>query len=482
MAFDQTWITNLAAMPAGPDIFVTWQSTAPPGSWFQVYLNGTLAWSGQANRCCLHRPLVVSGESVWVEVGSVAPSEIHRSFRDSLKSLPLGGHVQLTWEGGTYLDPRGQDELAGFRITRSRIPGTPCDPSNVVGTVAAYPGGWITDGFGQGGFGRGRFGRAATAYSWTSPSLASGTWEFAVIPFDSQGNSISAPRTVSVITRAAPSPAGTSSDGLATELRPLLHRSAPIRAELATESFRHRGALMAISFTANLGLQKPSVSDRNWDIPLNANSDLLDANLALSNLLVLPTEFPSQSLQVRVNPGRFRKSDGTFLSFAGFGAVPLPASAITNLWLTESGQVGTGAAFPQTIHVPLATVATSAASVTSWSDARVQCFAGGASPPFLSTNGGVIQGSLTIRSDSSGKTTLQADPVANLVSFFGVAPASQASTTSSLTDQTGSAGGGTIKDVSSAYSQTLINANFAALTAKVNTVLDTLKRFGLMSS
>lgn len=240
---------------------------------------------------------------------------------------------------------------------------------------------------------------------------------------------------------------------------------------------------MATNFTSALGLQKPSTSDRNWDMPLNANSDLLDGLSALRGLVVTPNEFPSASLQVRVAPGRFRKSDGTFVDFPGATAVALSALSSTKVWLTDLGQLTTGAAYPATLYVPLAQVVTSANAVASVADGRVQCFSAGVVlPTYLSTAGGTVQGTFTVHSDASGKTVVQADPVANALAFFGATPAAQSPTSADLIDQTAGVAGGTMVDVGASHSQAVLNANFASLTAKVNTLLDTLKRFGLIST
>ena len=87
----------------------------------------------------------------------------------------------MSWAGGTYLDPTGRDDVRGFRIYGSDAPGGPVDYATPLDTVAAYPGGWVSDGFGMGGFGSGGFGRAATTYQWQSDPLAPGVWQFAVV-------------------------------------------------------------------------------------------------------------------------------------------------------------------------------------------------------------------------------------------------------------------------------------------------------------
>ena len=108
--------------------------------------------------------------------------------------------------GGTYLDPTGLDDIQSFHIYQSPAPGTPVALTTAVDRVIAYPGGWINDGFGKGRFGDGGFGRAATLYEWQSGSLASGVWQFSVVPVDKAGNVQGGGQPVSVIINAAPRP------------------------------------------------------------------------------------------------------------------------------------------------------------------------------------------------------------------------------------------------------------------------------------
>jgi hypothetical protein len=154
------------------------------------------------------------GSNIWVEVASVDASE--PAFDYSANLVAPGGRserAQLSWWGGTYLDPTGRNDIQGFQICQSPSPGAAVDFSKVVDTVVAYPGGWINDGFGKGGFGGGGFGRAATLYQWESGPLTSGVWQFAVVPFDRSGNVQTSPSPVSVTINAAPRPPALNSSG-----------------------------------------------------------------------------------------------------------------------------------------------------------------------------------------------------------------------------------------------------------------------------
>ena len=203
MGFDQSSIVEvLAPIYRAAETRLSWTSTAPQGTFFQVYLDGRLAWWGTARSCSLP-----TGSSVaHVDVGAVGAGEERTSFAASLPPRP-SRRVLLTWSGGTYLDP----SLEGFAVYQGVAPSQPPDMAAPVATVNAYPSGLIQDGFGVGGFGQGGFGQSAGDYSWTSPPLDAGWWGFAVAA-SAQGDSGSA-TTVWTLVAAPPRPPAPASDG-----------------------------------------------------------------------------------------------------------------------------------------------------------------------------------------------------------------------------------------------------------------------------
>ena len=214
MAFSQSTISGVTVQADGPDLLIRWDSDAPSGTVFQAYVDHRLAWYGTSRRCHAPIPAGGAGHNLWVDVGSVAPEEAQQDFSPGLGSLGQGGAVAtLTWQGGTYLDPSGQDSVQGFRVYRSDAPGGPVNRSKPVDEVPAYPGGWVSDGFGLGVFGSGGFGRSASVYDWSSGSLPGGDWGFTVVPFDRAGNERGDGRTVTVKVAAAPRPPAPSADG-----------------------------------------------------------------------------------------------------------------------------------------------------------------------------------------------------------------------------------------------------------------------------
>lgn len=88
-------------------VYLSWSASSPAGTWFQIYINQQLAWSGQ--RCWAWVPLP-SGP-VRIDIGSVETGEEQTGFTQSLPSAP-SRRAKLSWQSGTY---KGID-LTGFRV------------------------------------------------------------------------------------------------------------------------------------------------------------------------------------------------------------------------------------------------------------------------------------------------------------------------------------------------------------------------------
>jgi hypothetical protein len=149
---------------------------------------------------------------------------------------------------------------------------------------------------------------------------------------------------------------------------------------------------MATTYSINTKLGKPAVADRNWNVALNANADVLDALAPIGGLCVTTLEVPSASLSVQVAPGSFRKSDGTVETFAGASSFALGTSQSSALYLTENGALSVSTTgYPTTACVPLATVVTGPSAITSITDNRVVCSVVGTQAlPYLPLAGGVL--------------------------------------------------------------------------------------------
>ncbi len=217
MGFSQSTIRNARVIPDGPDLLISWDSVGPAGELYQVYVDRRLAWHGNARRCVV--PSGRAGVNTWVDIGVVLPSESTQDFSATLAaSSTRNDSALLRWQGGTYLDPTGGDDIQGFRIYRSPASGTAVDYGNPVDQVAAYPFGIIVDGFGKDGFGSGGFGRAASSYAWQSPPLPPGTWTFAVVPYGRSGAIPGTSPITATVTVASP-PRPPSPDAGGSRLR-----------------------------------------------------------------------------------------------------------------------------------------------------------------------------------------------------------------------------------------------------------------------
>lgn len=191
MPFSQATILSVSPPQAcGSQVYVSWSSSSPAGTWFQVYVNQQLAWSGQRCRTWIAMP----AGPVRVDIGAVAPGEQDTDFSASLPAAPAR-RVKISWQSGSY---KGID-LAGFHVYGPDAPGGTVDRSVVLADITAYPLGIATSGFGLGGFGSGGFGESASNYSWTSGPLAAGTWTFAVVPYDTAGNEGAAQTTTATV-------------------------------------------------------------------------------------------------------------------------------------------------------------------------------------------------------------------------------------------------------------------------------------------
>lgn len=213
MSFDQSTITAGPLFSRrGADLYVSWESSSPDGTWFHLYAAGRLAWAGTRRAITLPWP---NAATVY-RVGAVDPAEASVDLSSTLPSLPGSGgaaRARLTWNGGQYLDPDGRNDVAGFNVYGEDTPGGGIDYGTVLGTVLVASGRVLLDGAGMGGAGEGGAGSAAGAYEWTSGPLSAGTWNFGVKPFDRAGNEGTA-ETVAYVVAAPPRPPGANSVGV----------------------------------------------------------------------------------------------------------------------------------------------------------------------------------------------------------------------------------------------------------------------------
>jgi hypothetical protein len=181
MAWSQATITSVAPpIQYGTSLLLSWTSTSPFGTNYQVYVDRKLMWYGHGLSTAV--PIPPNGVSR-IDIGTVGVGESQIDFSADLTPAPQR-FAELSWLGGTFESAA----IAGFNIYSSVTAGGGVNYTAAVGTVTAYTAGIVTDGFGYGGFGEGGFGESAGAYGWTSGTLTDGAWTFGVVPFDTAGN------------------------------------------------------------------------------------------------------------------------------------------------------------------------------------------------------------------------------------------------------------------------------------------------------
>jgi hypothetical protein len=196
---------------------------------------------------------------------------------------------------------------------------------------------------------------------------------------------------------------------------------------------------MSTSYTTNLKLGEPAVSDTGWGPVLNTNWTTLDGLGPVGALAVTTHEQPGSTLHVDVAAGKFVDQSGSVQTYAGVSNQAIAASSTKTLYLdgTASWALVVGTSYPATPHIRLATVVTGGSTITSITDDR-QCFfvagtiAEGVNWTFGTTTGTKI-----------GTATSQK------IGFWNTTPVTQptAALQAAITDSTGSSASGTIPQV-----------------------------------
>lgn len=203
MSFDTTVITEVFPPQfRGGQMVLRWRSSAPPDSWYQVYVAGVLAWYGQATSAALDPP---DGHA-HVDIGRVADGEQTTDFSSSL--APIANRARLTWVAG----PGQAADIEGFHVYCEHSPGLGINYSDPVATVTAVDQGIESGGYGMGGYGDPGYGSIAGTYRWTSGALTRGSWLFAVRSFDSAGNEANGLTTTVAISTPPRPPAVSSTE------------------------------------------------------------------------------------------------------------------------------------------------------------------------------------------------------------------------------------------------------------------------------
>lgn len=157
MAFDTTAIAEVfPPRIVGGQLMIEWSSSAPAGTYFQVYIQGELAWSGQG----LHASVDIPHSGVnRIDVGAVGAAERDQDFSASL-TIP-NNRARLGWTAA------GLDARA-FRVYGESAAGGGISYASPLAVIAA--------------------GSTVGSYSWTSGPLTSGTWHYGIKSVDAAGN------------------------------------------------------------------------------------------------------------------------------------------------------------------------------------------------------------------------------------------------------------------------------------------------------
>ncbi len=189
---------------------------------------------------------------------------------------------------------------------------------------------------------------------------------------------------------------------------------------------------MSTSYTANIGLGIPAVSDRNWNLPLSADLDLLDVLAPIGGLCVQEKEHPSTTLNVKVAAGKFRKADGTVGTYAGTSSQAITTATTKVLYLDNSGTLTVATSYPASSHVRLATVVAGATTITSVTDDRiVNGVLGNDAFAYLPLAGGTLVNGASIAVGTTTGTKI-GTTTSQKIGFYNATPVVQAANTTDL--------------------------------------------------
>lgn len=181
---------------------------------------------------------------------------------------------------------------------------------------------------------------------------------------------------------------------------------------------------MGTTLTSKAKLAVPTPGTTSYTPIWQGDMNALDGMNSVGGLCVTTHEQPSASLLVDIAAGSYVNSSGVISSYAGATSQAMTASTTTYLWLTNSGVLTTGTAWPAagTAIVPLAIVVAGATTITSITDARA-CFAV-AGIAYLPTAGGTLSDGANIAVGATTGTQI-ATATTQKLGFWGHAPAAQ---------------------------------------------------------
>jgi hypothetical protein len=185
---------------------------------------------------------------------------------------------------------------------------------------------------------------------------------------------------------------------------------------------------MTDSYSPNLKLATPGPDPgaQSWNVELDRNRAILDAQNGIGDLAVTAHDVPvSTSLLIDVAPGIFLPQSGVVASYAGSLSNAVTASATTSVYLTNAGVLTlsvTGFPASPALYIPLAVVVAGATTITSIADARVPFSVCGGS--YLPLTGGTLSDGANIVLGTTTGTKI-GTAVGQKAAFFGATPVIQ---------------------------------------------------------
>jgi hypothetical protein len=186
--FSQATVNGLTVERSGQELLISWESTSPAGTTFQLYLSRVLTWWGTETSVLIPWP---AGE-VDLDVGTVDDGEGPIDFSETIPPQTQE-YCNLEWTAGSFL--AAGSAIAGFEVFGSPTAGASVSYTAPIAVIPFDPTGTLT------------------SYSWTSQALTTGVWTFGVCAVDQAGN-LSTPATASVTVAAPPAPPAANAQGV----------------------------------------------------------------------------------------------------------------------------------------------------------------------------------------------------------------------------------------------------------------------------
>lgn len=216
MAFDTSVITEVFHAQEGSRVTLEWTSTAAAGSWYQIYIQGILAWWGTERHATIAAPRGL----IDVQIGAVGTGQQTTDFSNAgfdalgfdvvgldvsgLLTAPISTRARLAWTGFGAAEYRIFEGASGFDHGGFDLGGLDGSAGTLVGTVAGLEG-ISTDGLDAGPFDSGGLDTLGGNFIWISDPLMRGDWNFSVVPYDEAGNA-GTPSLTTVTITAPPRP------------------------------------------------------------------------------------------------------------------------------------------------------------------------------------------------------------------------------------------------------------------------------------